>query len=93
MGGFHVLATTIRAGGVPAACESEDGERRVFSKEAYRISRDAEEESDATTLAPVLETYFSVFFYLSKVIYISCWSCSKSLFVILVIVWRYNQWN
>ena len=37
---------------------SEDGERRGFGKEAYRLSRDAEEESDATTLVHLLETNF-----------------------------------
>jgi hypothetical protein len=63
VGGFHVPATTIRAGGVPAACESEDGERQVFSKEAYRISRDAEEESDATTLRLCWKRILVSFFF------------------------------
>jgi hypothetical protein len=39
--------------------ESEDGERRRIGKEGSRLSRDAEEESDATTLAPLLESNFS----------------------------------
>ena len=44
-----------------AARGSEDGERLGFGKEAYRLSQNVEEESDATTLAHLLETNFSTF--------------------------------
>ena len=37
------------------------GERRGIGKKAYQLSRDTEGESDATTLATLLEMSFSLF--------------------------------
>ena len=66
-------------GRATAVCESEDGERRRIGKESSQLSWDAEEESDATTLAHLLERNFSALslFCLFKMIYKNCWSCSE----------------
>jgi hypothetical protein len=53
-----------------------DGEWRGTGKDAYRLFRDAERETECMTLATLLETSFNIlcFFYLSMLIYITCWN-------------------
>ena len=48
----------------------EDGQRRGIDKDAYRVSRDAEEESEGTGLAAMKMSFsvLSLFFYLPLMI-------------------------